>query len=87
MAYNVKIKIMKTLTLKLPPLLFKRIKENAAEKGISMESYSIEALKIYISTCNRKKLAKAFSRASLLVRESSMETNAEWDQLLDDMVL
>ena len=75
---------MKTLTLKLPPLLFKRIKENAAEKGISMESYSIEALKIYISTCNRKKLAKAFSRASLLVRESSMETNAEWDQLLDD---
>ena len=84
MAYNVKIKIMKTLTLKLPPLLFKRIKENAAEKGISMESYSIEALKIYISTCNRKKLAKAFSRASLLVRESSMETNAEWDQLLDD---
>ena len=87
MAYNVKIKIMKTLTLKLPPLLFKRIKENAAEKGISMESYSIEALKIYISTCNRKKLAKAFSRASLLVRESSMDTNAEWDQLLDDMVL
>ena len=84
MAYNVKIKLMKTLTLKLPPLLFKGIKENAAEKGISMESYSIEALKIYNSTCNRKKLAKAFSRASLLVRESSMETNAEWDQLLDD---
>ena len=87
MAYNAKIRIMKTLTLRLPPLLFKEIKENAAEKGISMESYSIEALKIYISTCNRKKLAKAFSRASLLVRESSMETNAEWDQLLDDMVL
>ena len=84
MAYNVKIKIMKTLTLKLPPLLFKGIKENAAEKGISMESYGIEALEIHNRTHNRKKLAKAFSRASLLVRESSMETNAEWDQLLDD---
>jgi hypothetical protein len=75
---------MKTLTLKLPLLLFKGIKENAAEKGISMESYSIEALEIHHRTQNRKKLAKAFSRASLLVRESSMETNAEWDQLLDD---
>jgi hypothetical protein len=75
---------MKTLTLKLPLLLFKGIKENAAEKGISMESYIIEALEIHHRTQNRKKLAKAFSRASLLVRESSMETNAEWDQLLDD---
>ncbi|MEY3644527.1 MAG: hypothetical protein RLZZ207_1222 [Bacteroidota bacterium] len=84
MAYNAKIRIMKTLTLKLPLLLFKGIKENAAEKGISMESYIIEALEIHHRTQNRKKLAKAFSRASLLVRESSMETNAEWDQLLDD---
>ena len=75
---------MKTLTLKLPLLLFKGIKENAAEKGISMESYSIEALEIHNRTQNRKKLAKAFSRASLLVRESSMETNAEWDQLIDE---
>lgn len=84
MAYNAKIRIMKTLTLKLPLLLFKGIKENAAEKGISMESYIIEALEIHHRTQNRKKLAKAFSRASLLVRESSMETNAEWNQLLDD---
>ena len=84
MASNAKIRIMKTLTLKLPLLLFKGIKENAAEKGISMESYIIEALEIHHRTQNRKKLAKAFSRASLLVRESSMETNAEWDQLLDD---
>jgi len=83
-ASNAKIRIMKTLTLKLPLLLFKGIKENAAEKGISMESYIIEALEIHHRTQNRKKLAKAFSRASLLVRESSMETNAEWDQLLDD---
>ena len=75
---------MKTLTFKLPLLLFKGIKENAAEKGISMESYSIEALEIHNRTQNRKKLAKAFSRASLLVRESSMETNAEWDQLIDE---
>lgn len=87
MAYNAKIRIMKTLTLRLPPLLFKEIKENAAEKGISMESYSIEALEVYNRPCDRKKLAKAISRASLLVRESSMETNAKWDQLLDDMVL
>ena len=51
---------MKTLTLKLPPLLYKGIKENAAEKGISMERYSIEALEIHNRTHNRKKLAKAF---------------------------
>lgn len=75
---------MKTLTLKLPPLLYKGIKENAAEKGISMERYSIEALEIHNRTQNRKKLAKAFSGASFLVRESSMEINAEWNQLLDE---
>ena len=75
---------MKTLTLKLPPLLYKGIKENAAEKGISMERYSIEALEIHNRTHNRKKLAKDFSRASFLVRESSMEINAEWNQLLDE---
>ena len=77
---------MKTLTLKLPLLLFKGIKENAAEKGISIDRYCIEALEVHNRTHNRKKLAKAFSRASFLVRDSSMETNAEWDQLLDDMV-
>lgn len=75
---------MKTLTLKLPPILFEEIKENAAEKGISVDRYSIEALEIHNRTHNREKLAKAFSRASFLVRESSMKTNAEWDQLLDD---
>ena len=75
---------MKTLTLKLPPLLYKGIKENPAEKGISIERYSIEVLEIHNRTHNRKKLAKAFSGASFLVRESSMEINAEWDQLLDD---
>uniref|UniRef100_UPI0040477B55 hypothetical protein n=1 Tax=Algoriphagus sp. TaxID=1872435 RepID=UPI0040477B55 len=51
---------MKTLTLKLPPLLYKGIKENAAEKGISMERYSIEALEIHNRTHNRKKLEKPF---------------------------
>lgn len=79
MPCNAKIKSMNTLTLKLPPILFEEIKENAAEKGISMKRYSIEVLEIYNRTHNREKLAKAFSRASLLVREASMETNAEWE--------
>ena len=31
-----------------------------------------------------KKIAKAFAKASALVRESSMEINAEFDQLIDE---
>jgi hypothetical protein len=75
--------MMRILTLKLTPLQFKEIEKNAAAKGISMEKYSIEALEFYNRNTKRELLANAFDKASALVRESSMEINAEFDQLVE----
>jgi hypothetical protein len=74
---------MRILTLKLTPLQFKEIEENAATKGILMEKYSIEALECYNRYTKRDLLANAFTKASALVRASSMEINAEFDQLIE----
>jgi hypothetical protein len=74
---------MRILTLKLTPLQFKEIEENAATKGISMEKYSIEALEFYNRCTKRDMLANAFAKASALGRASSMEINAEFDQLIE----
>ena len=83
MAYNSKINKMRILTLKLTPLQFKEIEENAASKGISKEKYGVEALEFYNRCTNRNILANAFANASALVRASSMEINAEFDQLIE----
>jgi len=74
---------MRILTLKLTPLQFKEIEENAAIKGISMEKYSIKAVGFYNSLTNRNILSNAFANASALVRASSMEINAEFDHLIE----
>jgi hypothetical protein len=74
---------MRILTLKLTPLQFKEIEENAAIKGISMEKYSIKAVGFYNRWTNRNILANAFANASALVRASSMEINAEFDHLIE----
>jgi hypothetical protein len=74
---------MRILTLKLTPIQFKGIEENAASKGISKEKYCIEAVEFYNRNTKRDLLANAFARASALVRESSMEINAEFDQLIE----
>jgi hypothetical protein len=73
---------MRILTLKLTPLQFEEIEENAATKGISKEKYGIEALEFYNRCTKPDLLANAFAKASVLVRESSMEINAEFDQLI-----
>ena len=83
MAYNSKINKMRILTLKLTPLQFKEIEENAAIKGISMEKYSIKAVEFYNRYTKRDQLANAFAKASALVRASSMENNAEFDHLIE----
>jgi hypothetical protein len=74
---------MRILTLKLTPLQFKEIEENAVIKGISMEKYSIKAVAFYNRYTKRDQLANAFAKASALVRASSMEINAEFDQLIE----
>ena len=74
---------MRILTLKLTPLQFEEIEKNAATKGISKEKYGIEALEFYNRCTKRNILANAFTKASALVRTSSMEINAEFDQLIE----
>ena len=75
--------MMRILTLKLTPLQFKEIEKNAAAKGVSMEKYSIKAVEFYNRNTKRDLLANAFAKASALVKESSMEINAEFDQLIE----
>jgi hypothetical protein len=54
------------------------------EKGIPRNRYINEALDFYNRYHKRKKISNAFAKASALVRESSMEINAEFDQLIDE---
>jgi hypothetical protein len=48
-----------------------------------MEKYSIKAVEFYNRNTKRELLANAFAKASALVKESSMEINAEFDQLIE----
>jgi len=76
--------IMKLLSLKLDEPIFMETEEILKEKGIPRNRYINEALDFYNRYHKRKKIAKAFAKASSLVRESSMEINAEFDQLIDE---
>lgn len=75
---------MKLLSLKLDEPIFMETEEILKEKGIPRNRYINEALDFYNRYHKRKKIAKAFAKASDLVRESSMEINAEFDQLIDE---
>ncbi|SHO64266.1 hypothetical protein [Algoriphagus zhangzhouensis] len=75
---------MKTLSLKLDNSVFEETEEILKEKGIARNRYINEALDFYNRYYQRKKLAKAFEKASQMVRESSMEINAEFDQMIDE---
>jgi len=75
---------MKLLSLKLDEPIYKETEEILKEKGIPRNRYINEALDFYNRYHKRQKIAKAFAKASALVRESSMEINAEFDQLIDD---
>ena len=75
---------MKLLSLKLDEPIYKETEEILKEKGIPRNRYINEALDFYNRYHKRKKIAKAFAKASVLVRESSMEINAEFDQLIDE---
>ncbi|MCZ8134123.1 MAG: hypothetical protein O9252_01320 [Algoriphagus sp.] len=75
---------MKTLSLKLNESVFEEMDGILKEKGISRNRYINEALEFYNRYHKRKKLDKAFAKASAMVRDSSMEVNAEFDQLIDE---
>ena len=75
---------MKTLSLKLKEAILEETEEILREKQIPRNRYINDALEFYNSYQKRKKLAKEFSKASILVRESSLEVNSEYDRLIDE---
>ncbi len=75
---------MKTLSLKLDESVFEETEDILKEKGIPRNRYINEALDFYNRYHKRKMLARAFAKASGLVRESSLEVNAEFDRLIDE---
>ena len=76
---------MKLLSLKLDEPIYKETEEILKEKGIPRNRYINEALDFYNRYHKRKKLTKAFAKASQLVRDSSMEVNAEFDLLVNEV--
>ncbi|GMQ24709.1 hypothetical protein Aoki45_13910 [Algoriphagus sp. oki45] len=77
---------MKRLTESLEKAIFEETEDILKEKGIPRNRYLNEAIDFYNLYHKRKKLAKAFAKACQLVRDSSMEVNAEFDQLIDEGV-
>ena len=75
---------MKRWTIKLNESVFEETEHILKEKGIPRNRYINEALDFYNRYHKRKKLAKAFAKASQLVRDSSMEVNEEFDRLIDE---
>lgn len=75
---------MKRLTISLEEAIFEETEGILKEKGVPRNRYINEALEFYNRYQKRKKLAKAFAKASAMVRDSSMEVNAEFDQLIDE---
>ena len=75
---------MKTLSLKLKETILEETEEILREKQIPRNRYINDALDFYNRYQKRKKLANAFSKASLLVRETSLEVNNEFDRLIDE---
>lgn len=77
---------MKTVRIRLEPLHLEEMDKIVKEKGISRDQYISEALSFFNYYHKREMLAKAFVKASQLVRDSSMEVNAEFDLLINEGV-
>lgn len=75
---------MKRWTIQLNESVFKETEDILKEKGIPRNRYINESLDFYNRYHKRNKLAKAFAKASQLVRDSSMEVNAEFDLLVNE---
>lgn len=77
---------MKTVRIRLELLHLEEMDKIVKEKGISKDQYISEALSFFNHYHKQEKLAKAFVKASQLVRDSSMEVNAEFDLLINEGV-
>lgn len=77
---------MKRLTVSLEKSIFEETEGVLKEKGIPRNRHINEAIDFYNRYHKRKKLAEAFAKASAMVRDSSMEVNAEFDLLIDEGV-
>lgn len=75
---------MKRWTIQLNESVFKETEDILKEKGIPRNRYINESLDFYNRYHKWNKLAKAFAKASQLVRDSSMELNAEFDLLVNE---
>ena len=75
---------MKTLSLKLDENIFEETEEMIKLKGIARNRYINEALDFYNQLMKRKALAADFSKASKMVKKSSMQINQEFDNLIDE---
>ncbi len=75
---------MKRWSIQLNESVFKETEDILKEKGIPRNRYINESLDFYNRYHKRNKLAKAFAKASQLVRDSSMEVNAEFDLLVNE---
>lgn len=75
---------MKRWTINLEDSVFEETEDILRKNGIPRIRYINEALDFYNRYHKRKKLAKAFAKASQLVRHSSMEVNEEFDFLINE---
>ena len=75
---------MKTLSLKLDDEIFDEAEEITGALKVARNRYINESLDFYNRYHKRNKLAKAFAKASQLVRDSSMEVNEEFALLIDE---
>ncbi len=75
---------MKRWTIQVNESVIKETEDILKEKGIPRNRYINESLDFYNRYHKRNKLAKAFAKASQLVRDSSMEVNAEFDLLVNE---
>lgn len=73
---------MKRLAVSLENAIFEETDGILREKGIPRNRNINEALDFYNRYHKEKKLANAFAKASAMVRDSSMEVNAEFDLLI-----
>ena len=75
---------MKRWTINLEDSVFEETEDILRKNGIPRIRYINEALDFYNRYHKRKKLAKAFAKASQPVRDSSMEVNEEFALLIDE---
>jgi metal-responsive CopG/Arc/MetJ family transcriptional regulator len=74
----------RTLNLKISENLYDQTDRISKEEHITKTEIVENALRLYVKEMEREKLKQEFKRASLLTRESSLESAKEWEVTLMD---